>query len=75
MDGPGGSRPAEDPEVEWNGGGVAGTSPVGLEGYCEFMEVDPGVEIIADIQEPPGDSGRQARRDPEETGAGEEWSN
>ncbi len=35
-----------DPEVEWHGGGVAGMSPVGLEGYCEFMEVDPGVEII-----------------------------
>jgi beta-galactosidase GanA len=35
-----------DPEVEWNGGGVAGRSPVGLEGYCEFMEVDAGVEII-----------------------------
>jgi beta-galactosidase len=37
----------KDPEVEWQGGGVAGTSPVGLEGYCEFMEVDPGVEIVA----------------------------
>ena len=37
----------KDPEVEWKGGGVAGISPVGLEGYCELMEVDPGVEIIA----------------------------
>jgi len=36
----------KDPEVEWHGGGVAGISPVGLEGYCEFMEVGPGVEII-----------------------------
>jgi beta-galactosidase GanA len=36
----------KDPEVEWKGGGVVGISPVGLEGYCEFMEVDPGVEII-----------------------------
>jgi beta-galactosidase GanA len=37
----------KDPEVEWNGGGVAGISPVGLEGYCEFMEVDSGTEVIA----------------------------
>jgi beta-galactosidase len=37
----------KDPEVEWQGGGMAGISPVGLEGYCEFMEVGPGVEIIA----------------------------
>jgi beta-galactosidase GanA len=36
-----------DPEVGWKGEGVAGVSPVGLEGYCEFMEGDPGVEIIA----------------------------
>jgi beta-galactosidase GanA len=35
-----------DPQVEWSGGGVAGMSPVGLEGYCELMEVDPAVEII-----------------------------
>jgi beta-galactosidase len=37
----------KDPEVEWKGGRMEGISPVGLEGYCEFMEVDPGVEIIA----------------------------
>jgi beta-galactosidase GanA len=37
----------KDPEVEWKGGGVTGISPVGLEGYCEFMEVDRGTEIIA----------------------------
>ena len=45
-----GSEPVgqrKDPEVEWNGAGVAGISPVGLEGYCEFMEIDPGAEIIA----------------------------
>jgi len=37
----------KDPAVEWKGGGVVGMSPVGLEGYCEFMEVDPVVETIA----------------------------
>ena len=42
-----GSGQRKDPEVEWKGGGMAGTSPVGLEGYCELLEVDPGVEILA----------------------------
>ncbi|HMD85879.1 MAG TPA: beta-galactosidase [Terriglobia bacterium] len=36
-----------DPEVEWKGGGLSGLSPVGLEGYCEFMEVDSPAETIA----------------------------
>lgn len=34
-------------EVEWQGGGMKGTSPVGLDGYCEFMEVDGGSMVIA----------------------------
>jgi beta-galactosidase len=36
-----------DPEVDWKGGGPSGLSPVGLEGYCEFMEVDSPAETIA----------------------------
>jgi beta-galactosidase len=36
-----------DPEVEWKGGGLSGLSAVGLEGYCEFMEVDSSAETIA----------------------------
>jgi beta-galactosidase len=36
-----------DPEVEWKGGGLSGLSPVALEGYCEFMEVDSPAETIA----------------------------
>jgi beta-galactosidase len=42
---PAGER--KDPEVAWQGGGVTGDSPVGIEGYCEFLEVDLGTEIIA----------------------------
>ncbi|HXW15939.1 MAG TPA: beta-galactosidase [Terriglobia bacterium] len=36
-----------DPEVEWKGGGLSGFSAVGLEGYCEFLEVDSSAERIA----------------------------
>jgi len=36
-----------DPEAEWRGGGMAGTSPVGLDGYCEFLEVGPEAELMA----------------------------
>jgi beta-galactosidase GanA len=36
-----------DPDVEWKGGGLSGLAPVGLEGYCEFMEVDSPAETIA----------------------------
>jgi beta-galactosidase GanA len=39
--------PKADPEVNWKGGGLKGLSPVGLEGYCEIMEVDSPAEIIA----------------------------
>jgi beta-galactosidase len=40
----------QDPEVEWQGGGMQGVSSVGLEGYCEFMEVSPQAEIIANFR-------------------------
>ena len=36
-----------DPDVQWNGGGLSGLSPVGLDGYCELMEVDSPAEVIA----------------------------
>jgi beta-galactosidase len=36
-----------DPSVEWKGGGLSGYSPVGLEGFCEIVEVDPSAETIA----------------------------
>jgi beta-galactosidase GanA len=39
-----------DPEVEWKGGGLGGFSPVGLEGYCEYLEVDSPAETIATFQ-------------------------
>jgi beta-galactosidase GanA len=35
------------PEVEWKGRGMTGTSPVGLDGYCEFLEVEAEAELIA----------------------------
>jgi beta-galactosidase GanA len=40
-------RERKGPEVEWRGGGMAGTSPVGLDGYCEFLEVNPEAELLA----------------------------
>jgi beta-galactosidase len=36
-----------DPEVEWKGGGLAGFSPVGLEGFVELLEVDASAQTIA----------------------------
>ena len=36
-----------DPEVEWTGRGLSGFSAVGLDGYCEFVEVDSSAETIA----------------------------
>ena len=36
-----------DPQVDWKGGELTGRSPVGLEGYCEFMEVDSTAALIA----------------------------
>jgi len=35
------------PEVEWKGRGLSGFSPVGLEGYVEFLETDSAAETIA----------------------------
>jgi beta-galactosidase GanA len=36
-----------DPSAEWKGGGLSGYSPVGLDGFCEIMEVDPSAETLA----------------------------
>jgi beta-galactosidase len=41
---------AMDPEVEWKGEERKGVSPVGLEGYCEFLEVDSSAETIASFK-------------------------
>jgi beta-galactosidase GanA len=35
------------PQVEWKGGELTGRSPVGLEGYCEIIEVDSTGDWIA----------------------------
>lgn len=35
------------PQAEWKGAGMTGASPVGLDGYCEFMEVGPDAEVLA----------------------------
>ena len=42
------------PEAAWRGGGMTGTSPVGLEGYCEFLEVGPEAELIATFKSEQG---------------------
>jgi beta-galactosidase GanA len=41
---------AMDPEVEWKGEERKGVSPVGLEGYCEFLEADSSAETIASFK-------------------------
>jgi len=33
--------------AEWRGRGMTGTSPVGLEGYCEILEVGAEAELLA----------------------------
>lgn len=33
--------------VEWQGAGMTGTSPVGMQGYCEFLEVGTEAVVIA----------------------------
>jgi beta-galactosidase len=38
------------PQVEWKGRGMTGTSPVGLDGYCEFLEVEAEAESIASFK-------------------------
>jgi beta-galactosidase GanA len=45
--GPAGKGVASCPNVEWTGAGMSGTSPVGLDGYCEFLEVGPEAEVVA----------------------------
>jgi beta-galactosidase len=45
-----GSAPAlgrKGPEAAWTGGGMTGASPVGLEGYCELLEIGPHAEVLA----------------------------
>jgi len=42
------------PEAEWRGGGMTGTSPAGLEGYCEFLELGPEAELIATFKSEQG---------------------
>lgn len=42
-----GKQDPQDPDVEWKAAGMSGTSPVGLEGYCEFIEVNPEAEVVA----------------------------
>lgn len=36
-----------DQQVAWVGGGMKGLSAVGVDGYCEIMEVAPEAEVIA----------------------------
>lgn len=45
--GPAGKGAASCPQAEWTGAGMSGSSPVGLDGYCEFMEVGPDAETVA----------------------------
>jgi len=45
--GPAGKGAGSSPQVEWMGAGMSGSSPVGLDGYCEFMEVGPEAEVVA----------------------------
>ena len=34
-------------EAAWTGAGMSGSSPVGLEGYCEYLDAGSGAEVIA----------------------------
>ena len=45
--GPAKNNGGKNEQVEWHGAGLQGTSPVGLEGYCEFMEVSTQAAVIA----------------------------
>jgi beta-galactosidase len=45
--GPAGTSGRNAPQVEWQGGSMTGSSPVGLDGYCEFLEVGPAAEVVA----------------------------
>lgn len=35
--------------VRWNGAGLSGTSPAGLDGLCEILEVSPPAQVIAEF--------------------------
>jgi beta-galactosidase len=35
------------PAINWTGGGLTRYIPVGLEGFCEIMEIDPVAETVA----------------------------
>jgi beta-galactosidase GanA len=48
--GPAGKGAPSSPHVEWMGAGMSGTSPVGLDGYCEFLEVGPEAEVVANFR-------------------------
>ncbi|MEW5974278.1 MAG: beta-galactosidase [Acidobacteriota bacterium] len=37
----------QDQQVAWNGIGLQGLSPVGMDGYCELLETSVGAEVIA----------------------------
>jgi beta-galactosidase len=39
-----------DQQAAWAGAGMEGVSKVGADGYVEFMDVAPGVEVIAKFQ-------------------------
>jgi len=45
--GPAGKGVPAGPQVEWTGAGMSGSSPVGLDGYCEFIDVGPEAEVVA----------------------------
>ncbi len=45
--GPAGTSGRSAPQVEWQGGAMTGTSPLGLNGYCEFLEAGPEAEVLA----------------------------
>jgi beta-galactosidase GanA len=45
--GPAGKDAKGGLQVEWTGGGMSGTSPVGLDNYCEFLELGPEAEVVA----------------------------
>lgn len=51
----------KDQHVAWMGSGMTGSSPVGVAGYCEIMEVQPEAETFARFQsEEPLLNGRPA---------------
>jgi beta-galactosidase len=37
----------KDQMVTWEGAGLSQISPVGMDGYCEYIEVDPDTQVVA----------------------------